>query len=222
MVRIDPKTFESRRGGPIAVPGYDRPLVPTFERTARDRRQSRHPRGDRRSRPSRPLARARRQPASGGASTRKAIRLLRQHPLRRAARAACARRWFDNGFRLPPVGELREVGGEDEAAAGHRRRAAGRGVGADLRDRMSGVPDPHRHRLRNIVGGSAGNLVEWYDWYAYSAFTLYFAPVFFPAGRPHRAIAERGGDLRGRLRDAADRRLDHGHLCRSARAARRG
>ncbi len=25
-----------------------------------------------------------------------------------------------------------------------------------------------------------GNLVEWYDWYAYSAFALYFAPVFFP------------------------------------------
>jgi MHS family alpha-ketoglutarate permease-like MFS transporter len=39
-------------------------------------------------------------------------------------------------------------------------------------------------RLRNIVGGSAGNLVEWYDWYVYSAFTLYFAPVFFPADDP--------------------------------------
>src|SRR3954466_505340 len=38
------------------------------------------------------------------------------------------------------------------------------------------------NRLRNIVGGSAGNLVEWYDWYAYSAFTLYFAPAFFPSG----------------------------------------
>jgi MFS transporter, MHS family, alpha-ketoglutarate permease len=35
-------------------------------------------------------------------------------------------------------------------------------------------------RLRAILGGSAGNLVEWYDWYVYSAFTLYFAPVFFP------------------------------------------
>src|SRR5204862_461720 len=30
--------------------------------------------------------------------------------------------------------------------------------------------------------GSAGNLVEWYDWYVYSAFTLYFAPSFFPSG----------------------------------------
>jgi MHS family alpha-ketoglutarate permease-like MFS transporter len=39
-----------------------------------------------------------------------------------------------------------------------------------------------KHRLRNIIGGSAGNLVEWYDWYVYSAFALYFAPVFFPKG----------------------------------------
>jgi len=38
------------------------------------------------------------------------------------------------------------------------------------------------HRLRSIIGGSAGNLVEYYDWYVYSAFTLYFAPVFFPKG----------------------------------------
>jgi len=36
------------------------------------------------------------------------------------------------------------------------------------------------HRLRSIVGGSIGNLVEWYDWYAYSAFSLYFAKAFFP------------------------------------------
>lgn len=37
-------------------------------------------------------------------------------------------------------------------------------------------------RLRSILGGSIGNLVEWYDWYAYSAFSLYFAKAFFPAG----------------------------------------
>ena len=42
--------------------------------------------------------------------------------------------------------------------------------------------DTPRRRLRNIVGGSAGNLVEWFDWYVYSAFALYFAPVFFPKG----------------------------------------
>ncbi|GLV25305.1 MFS transporter [Sphingobium sp. Cam5-1] len=38
-----------------------------------------------------------------------------------------------------------------------------------------------RERLKAIVGGSTGNLVEWYDWYAYAAFTLYFAPHFFPS-----------------------------------------
>ena len=39
-----------------------------------------------------------------------------------------------------------------------------------------------RERLRSIVGGSAGNLVEWYDWYAFATFSIYFAPVFFPRG----------------------------------------
>ena len=39
---------------------------------------------------------------------------------------------------------------------------------------------PDVRRLRSIVGGSAGNLVEWYDWYVYSAFALYFAAAFFP------------------------------------------
>jgi MHS family alpha-ketoglutarate permease-like MFS transporter len=47
---------------------------------------------------------------------------------------------------------------------------------------MDGESDARRHRIRNIVGGSAGNMVEWYDWYIYSAFTLYFAPSFFPKG----------------------------------------
>ncbi|HEY8919431.1 MAG TPA: MFS transporter [Chitinophaga sp.] len=37
-------------------------------------------------------------------------------------------------------------------------------------------------RLKAIITGSAGNLVEWYDWYAYSTFALYFAPAFFPEG----------------------------------------
>ena len=41
-----------------------------------------------------------------------------------------------------------------------------------------------RDRLKAIVGGSTGNLVEWYDWYAYAAFTLYFAPHFFPSDNP--------------------------------------
>ncbi len=39
-----------------------------------------------------------------------------------------------------------------------------------------------RDRLKSIVGGSLGNLVEWYDWFAYASFAIYFAPVFFPKG----------------------------------------
>ena len=43
------------------------------------------------------------------------------------------------------------------------------------------TPPSQRDRLKAIIGGSTGNLVEWYDWYAYAAFTLYFAPHFFPS-----------------------------------------
>ncbi|MBS2968376.1 MFS transporter [Metabacillus sp. KIGAM252] len=34
----------------------------------------------------------------------------------------------------------------------------------------------------NIFKGSVGNLIEWYDWYVYSAFAVYFSAEFFPAG----------------------------------------
>ena len=37
-------------------------------------------------------------------------------------------------------------------------------------------------RLKSIFSGSVGNLVEWYDWYVYAAFSLYFAKSFFPQG----------------------------------------
>ena len=41
-----------------------------------------------------------------------------------------------------------------------------------------------RHRIWSIFGGSVGNLVEWYDFYVYSAFSLYFAHAFFPNSNP--------------------------------------
>lgn len=37
-------------------------------------------------------------------------------------------------------------------------------------------------RIRAILVGSSGNLVEWYDFYVYAAFSLYFAKAFFPEG----------------------------------------
>jgi len=37
-------------------------------------------------------------------------------------------------------------------------------------------------RLASILAGSAGNLVEVYDWFVYATFALYFAKSFFPHG----------------------------------------
>ena len=53
-------------------------------------------------------------------------------------------------------------------------------VSAD--DRLD-IHDVER-RVKAIFIGSIGNLVEWYDFYAYTAFALYFAPAFFPNSDP--------------------------------------
>jgi len=50
-----------------------------------------------------------------------------------------------------------------------------------------------RWRLKAIIGGSAGNLVEWYDWYAYSAFSLYFANIFFPGSNATAQLINTAG-----------------------------
>jgi MFS transporter, MHS family, alpha-ketoglutarate permease len=39
-----------------------------------------------------------------------------------------------------------------------------------------------RRVVSNVLRGSIGNLIEWYDWYAYTAFSIYFAATFFPQG----------------------------------------
>src|ERR1041385_3344658 len=41
-----------------------------------------------------------------------------------------------------------------------------------------------RRRVKAIFLGSIGNLVEWYDFYVYTAFALYFAASFFPGNNP--------------------------------------
>jgi MFS transporter, MHS family, alpha-ketoglutarate permease len=41
---------------------------------------------------------------------------------------------------------------------------------------------PEKRVIGNVLRGSVGNLIEWYDWYAYAAFTTYFARSFFPKG----------------------------------------
>src|SRR5580692_9330843 len=37
-----------------------------------------------------------------------------------------------------------------------------------------------RARLTSIIGGAAGNVIEWYDFLAYSIFAIYFSKAFFP------------------------------------------
>ncbi len=39
-----------------------------------------------------------------------------------------------------------------------------------------------RSPVKAILGASSGNLVEWYDFYAYSFTSIYFGPAFFPSG----------------------------------------
>jgi MHS family alpha-ketoglutarate permease-like MFS transporter len=58
---------------------------------------------------------------------------------------------------------------------------------ADAAERISG------HRLKAIFIGSAGNLVEWFDFYCYSAFALYFASSFFPAQDPTAQMMSTAG-----------------------------
>lgn len=57
---------------------------------------------------------------------------------------------------------------------------------------QAGVMDD-RHRLKAIVGGSIGNLVEWYDWYAYAAFAIYFSGVFFPKASASAQLLQTAG-----------------------------
>jgi MFS transporter, MHS family, alpha-ketoglutarate permease len=60
-----------------------------------------------------------------------------------------------------------------------RAAAAAFSVHADAYDRVD-----TRRRVKAILVGSMGNLIEWFDVYAYSAFSLYFAASFFPNGDP--------------------------------------
>ena len=39
-------------------------------------------------------------------------------------------------------------------------------------------------RIKAIFIGSIGNLVEWYDFYAYTAFALYFACLLYTSPSP--------------------------------------
>src|SRR5690348_17078555 len=65
-----------------------------------------------------------------------------------------------------------------------------RGMGnMDTKQRQA----PTRSVAANVIRGSLGNLIEWYDWYAYAAFSIYFASVFFPSGNQTAQLLNTAG-----------------------------
>lgn len=50
-----------------------------------------------------------------------------------------------------------------------------------------------KKRIWAIVGASSGNLVEWFDFYVYSFFSLYFAHIFFPSGDTTTQLLQTAG-----------------------------
>jgi MHS family alpha-ketoglutarate permease-like MFS transporter len=54
-------------------------------------------------------------------------------------------------------------------------------------------PTNERRVVGNVIRGSIGNLIEWYDWYAYTAFSIYFASTFFPKGDQTAQLLDTAG-----------------------------
>ncbi|MEU6008414.1 MFS transporter [Streptomyces sp. NPDC047453] len=50
-----------------------------------------------------------------------------------------------------------------------------------------------RQHWKKIWIGSAGNMVEWYDWFVYASFATYFAGAFFPDGNPTAQLMNTAG-----------------------------
>ncbi|QTI50115.1 Alpha-ketoglutarate permease [Streptomyces nojiriensis] len=53
--------------------------------------------------------------------------------------------------------------------------------------------DERRKRRLALIGGSLGNLVEWYDWFVYASFAIYFADSFFPGDNPTTQLMNTAG-----------------------------
>lgn len=87
------------------------------------------------------------------------------------------------------------------------------------KDAPTDVPVPARSPWKALVGGSVGNMIEWYDWFVYSTFSVYFASAFFPEGNATAQLLNTalifavgffmrpvGGWLLGRLGDRKGRK----------------
>jgi MHS family alpha-ketoglutarate permease-like MFS transporter len=54
-------------------------------------------------------------------------------------------------------------------------------------------PPMGREQWKKILVGSAGNMVEWFDWFVYASFATYFAGAFFPDGNPTAQLMNTAG-----------------------------
>ncbi|MFI1963659.1 MFS transporter [Streptomyces pathocidini] len=50
-----------------------------------------------------------------------------------------------------------------------------------------------QQQWKKIWVGSAGNMVEWFDWFVYASFATYFAGSFFPSGNPTAQLMNTAG-----------------------------
>ncbi|WP_328632298.1 MFS transporter [Streptomyces sp. NBC_00356] len=50
-----------------------------------------------------------------------------------------------------------------------------------------------REQWKKVLVGSAGNMVEWFDWFVYASFATYFAGSFFPSGNPTAQLMNTAG-----------------------------
>lgn len=50
-----------------------------------------------------------------------------------------------------------------------------------------------REQWKKVLVGSAGNMVEWFDWFVYASFATYFAGAFFPDGNPTAQLMNTAG-----------------------------
>ncbi|MEK7401832.1 MAG: MFS family transporter [Gemmatimonadota bacterium] len=55
------------------------------------------------------------------------------------------------------------------------------------------MTNPRQNPIRSIVAASAGNLVEWFDFYVYAFTALYFSSAFFPGGSDTAQLMKTSG-----------------------------
>src|SRR6478752_8801605 len=75
----------------------------------------------------------------------------------------------------------------------HGRTTRRRGCDMSALQHSTQRPSQPKSVAGNVIRGSLGNLIEWYDWYAYAAFSIYFAGVFFPSGNSTAQLLNTAG-----------------------------